>query len=133
MKYETELPELVLDNTRYESTSEFRPPKKGEVFVNVIGEAERTNHTFCDDKRIILRPVWTWPEWLSGWGIAADENGRMYWYAGKATRGVACWTGGGGYGLSHIQNVANNFTPPTITDWTKPILNTRWKGSADAH
>jgi len=133
MKYEIELPdELQFGLVRYEPTGEFRNVSDGEVFLNYSGMCERAHHDL-GFPRIILRPVWTWPEWLGGWGIAKDKDGGTWWYSSE------CYSNGNEWlekdqrnGVMVAIENFQNFTPPTITDWTKPTLNPHWKGSADA-
>ena len=133
MKYEIELPDVLeLGRVRYEPTGEFRNVKDGEVFLNSSGMCERSCHDL-GFPRIILRPVWTWPDALKGWGIAADRDGQLWWHETEAILDESEWDSDGE--IFDIEPAATmlGFTPPTIHDWTKPILNPRWKGSADAH
>jgi len=129
MKYEIELPDVIeLKGVRYEPTGEYRSPVEGEAFMfdDDLSVAKRVSGR--SGPRIILRPVWTWPEWLGGWGIAKDKEGGTWWYSSE------CYSNGNEWlekdernGVMVAIENFQNFTPPTITDWTKPTLNPRWK------
>jgi hypothetical protein len=132
MKYEIELPDVLkLDGVKYEPTGEFREPKHKEVFINVLGEVEEANHSFSGDKRIILRPVWTWPEELKGWGIVKSKDSKeLFWFEACPVRDSVCWVPAWKTESVRLAVLceAIGFTPPVITDWTKPIVNPNWKG-----
>lgn len=125
IKFET--PIVYVDGNQYEPV-EFRIPKKGEHFIRDDGVVWIGT---CDhyQPRIILRRKWTWPEWLGGWGFAMDKNGEVFWYGAKATKGDTIeWVGCASMPVDRIAKLCPTFTPPTITDWTKPVLNPNWKG-----
>ncbi len=140
MKYQIELPDEIKDSHGqvYEPTGEHRRPRTGEYFlVNHVqrdpSEADEwaAKRAINDDHAIarpILRPKWTWPSWLGGWGIAKDERGSAYWYEKPASCGKSQWSNTGTYQpVTQLQLLAPTFTPPVISDWTKPVLNPNWK------
>jgi len=128
MKYEIELPDMMHRDVRYEPTGEFRAPKVGDWFLNVNGNVEYADFNLESNVRIILRPVWTWPEWLGGYCFAMNENGGMLWHSTQCQRVPNIWLSAGHQAtMSTLVAIHPGFTPPTITDWTKPIINPRWK------
>ncbi len=129
--YTITLPELVLDGVRYEPTGEYREPLKGEWLLNDSRRVQVAHENwFCS--RHILRPIWTWPEWLKGWGIVKNGEGGLLVLCQSpvSIRSPSsklwdfCNVRAETLGTFEIHC---DFTPPVITDWTKPIINPRWK------
>lgn len=135
MKLTIDIPDVVCDRegNRYEPTGDFRLPVTGDKFFMHGDHVGHATGDYTSLPCIILRPVWTWPDALKGWGIAADRDGQLWWHEKEAILDESEWDSDGE--IFYIEPAATmlGFTPPTIHDWTKPILNPRWKGSADAH
>lgn len=132
VKYQIELPDEIRDaaGNRYEPTGEWRRPKKGEWLLNIVGCAEKAAYDFEIHYYPILRPIWQWPDWLGGWGIASDIKGELYWYQKPARSVFNTWLSDSGPACSVdvIAAIHPSFVPPTITDWTQPVINPKWKG-----
>lgn len=134
MKYLIEFPDVIRDykGNEYEPTGEYRIPKTGEWYWNddaaVLAEYSHYSHY------PILRPKWTWPlingEPLKGWGFAMDSGGSVWLYENDPGRSNVSW--GPCHAIINASTLSKclpNFTPPTITDWTVPVLNPHWKAS----
>lgn len=129
MKYLIDLPDVIkdADGNEYESTGEFRRTTgPDEWLLNINGVAERWSLARPSDGRyIILRRKWTWPTSLKGWGIAKDEGGDIYVYSAPAEMDDGIWFSTNEVFLEWIEEILG--PPPTITDWTQPILNPNYK------
>jgi len=138
MRLTIDIPDEVRDRDgkRYEPTGEFRLPVAGDRFLMSDKNANYTlvgcaAGDYTSLPAVIIRPVWTWPEWLGGWGIAQGTCGRIMWHSHEPEFSVASgWVAannGRTLVMDSVKMILPAFTPPTITDWTKPILNPRWK------
>lgn len=112
----------------YEATGEFRVPKKGEHFIaSINGFGDRfylATYDYDDGiNRIILRPVWKWPEFVKpGTWLAMDKNGNWVFYETQPqieSIGVQTeWLPKGcAFVLAGAFKSFFNFTPPPCTDW----------------
>ena len=132
MKVLIDLPDVIkdADGNEYEATGERRPPKRGEYLLWDRGVALAAMNDMQGDY-IILRRKWTWPSWLGGWGFASESSGRVRWYQCRPDiQPGVCAYSGVAMSIADLQKISPTFTPPVITDWTKPILNPYYKGNA---
>lgn len=129
MKYLIELPDMLKDEkgNEYEPTGEFRVPVKDDVYMDQPDGVSRSTGTNIF-ARIILRPKWSWPAWLGGWGFAMDKSGMIWWYSRPTTRDSIGWITNALYlGVDNLRTLSPTFTPPPIADWTVPVINPNWK------
>lgn len=115
----------------FEAEAEYRVPKKGETYLD-LGQSPPivATHNWTCERRIVLTPAFVWPEWLKGWGIVADMDGCQWWCASEPSRGNGIWTSRGDVRSVKWLTPITTFTPPTITDWTKPVRNPNYKQDA---
>lgn len=142
MKYEIELPDEIKDEvgTMYEPTGEYRKPRPGDFFAAnhytsndiEVKSCLRDNHAIA---RIILRPKWTWPSWLGGWGFTKGRGGYICWTSEPVVKNSneGVWQRYGDCEIvpaDALKLIYPGFIPPVITDWTKPVLNPNWNKDA---
>lgn len=128
MKYEIELPDVMADvnGSQYEPTGEYRQPNPGEYFLDGENTVCYVGRSRLAARYPILKPKWTWPEWLDGWGFALDSDGSFYWYAEEPEEGESYWNP---ENITKAVPITDNTRlmlpslPPLPTDWKKPILN----------
>lgn len=120
------------DAAKYEATGEFRKPLGGEYYFWDDGKIYQKSHSREAIKEaFIFRPKpepYKWPEWLKGWGFAMDKGGKIYWYEDEPSMGNGKWNEKESE-VCEVGFFATLGIPiPTITDWTKPVINPNWKG-----
>lgn len=128
MKYEIELPDVMIDvkGNQYEPTGEYRQPNPGEYFLDDENTVCYVGRSRLAARYPILRPTWTWPEWLSGWGFALDSDGNFYWYENEPVKSDKDWDTENEIKPVRITDNIRRMIPslpPLPTDWKKPILN----------
>lgn len=131
MKFQIDIPTPIKDaaGNEYEPSGEYREPKEGDWFLHY---SEHAAKALCSGsigmRQIILRPLWTWPVWLGGWGIAMDKSGRILWHESEAALWADRWESTGRrFLLEHFKALLPTFVPPVITDWQTPVLNPNYK------
>lgn len=107
---------LVHDGVQYEPVA-FRGQKRGEKYIDRFGsvmEAERD--CSCSSPRLIVRPVWQWPEWLGGAAIARNVSGGTYWHSAQPTKSGVGNYAANGYCLAMacLASLLPSFAPPPL-------------------
>lgn len=105
----------------YEPTGEVRPPKVGDHYLNYWREVHLSDRDFyADQYRVIVRPVWKWPEWLKAPYIAMDSDGLWWAFAVKPMPEFGCWQANG-RPYMRLKNEFTDFTPPPVDDWRQSL------------
>ena len=91
----------------------------GDTYLSMTGEvgiADRSDE-YNKHVRVILRPAWQWPEWLTAECVAMDSGGVWFSYQYEPRKTHTGWVLGGDF----HRLVLTAFTPPPCDDWTKSL------------
>ena len=119
-----------LDLTKWEVVG-YRNPVAGEHYL-YGGRVCLAKQFGYVSEYLIVRPVqqpYEFPEWFTGWGWAMDKNGVRWLYESPPQQDETAWQPTAGEVCRGAQAAMFRFPAPQITDWTKPVINPRWRGN----
>lgn len=80
--------------------------------------------------QIRLRPVWQYPEWLGGAGVAMDEDGRWHVYSGEPSKASKFWRMPEFGWANRLDTLFPLWSPPPCTDWRESWHpNPKWQSN----
>jgi len=102
----------------------FGTAEEGDTILSVRSpEKTPQSEIGCRYNRIIVRPAWQWPKWLTAPWIAMDKNGDWFGYDREPKRRDVTWAGQSSLvkyrQLDNIEYVA--FDPPACDDWKQSL------------
>ena len=109
-------------------------PKQGEQFIANNSFVDTAFCDFRDNRKIIVRDAWQWPEWLKAEWLAMDKDERWFAYDQKPSIVSGRWEQSAFTGARHCYWIDLHyfaFTPPPCTDWRQSLRrNPNAKGGA---
>jgi hypothetical protein len=112
----------------YEPTGEFRGVSKGEHYITMLGDVllSTGDDPRSELPRVILRPVWQWPEFIKpGTWFAYHSNFTFSLFSDQPKEARDCWCRQNGIGtevyLTEQEAALIGFPLPPRGDWRQSL------------
>ncbi|AMV20461.1 hypothetical protein [Planctomyces sp. SH-PL14] len=108
----------------YEDRADWRPPRRGEQFLNILNQVETSSGDWGEQCRLVLYPIWKWAEWIkAGTWICHNKGGAFFISEKKPIANSVSWEFDGP--VVRVDRDFRSFTnftlPPICTDWRKSL------------
>ena len=106
--------ELVCDYMRFPKVGESVLSNSGSIF-----EVHPKDGPAMNALRVIVRPAWVWPSWITAPYLAMDQDGSWWLHQEEPDTQGGLWVSDGCEVLLDKKLLA--FDPPPCTDWCQSL------------